>query len=93
MVERQPCTVFHLSPILTYENRTGLHNVLTLKKKLRAFLRPQVRASSQLKDKSCVKPYAYTINYSAICERQLLRKFPNVLGSCQTSVVRSEEYP
>lgn len=102
LVEQQLYTVFHLYPIPIYDDRTGLHHILSFSQKYIArnddsLMYIPIKDMSACKrlgprEKLCSELYAFPIDSSAMCEAQLLKNFQSVPENCQSSTVLSEGY-
>lgn len=102
LVEQYTYTLFHLYPIPVYDNRTGLHHVLSFSKKYLA-RDDDALMYVPIKDLSICKPltpyqklcsnlYAYPIDINAACEAQLFRSYKSIPDNCQSSIIHGQGY-
>lgn len=102
LVEQQIFTAFHLYPIPIYDDRTGLHHVLSFSQKYIAknddsLMYIPIRDLSACKplavrQKLCSELYAYPIDANALCEAQLFKNFKSVPDNCHSSIIFSVGY-
>lgn len=102
LVDQQLYTAYHLYPIPIYDDRTGLHHVLSFSQKyiakgddsLMYIPVKDLSACKQLstRQKLCSELYSYPIDSNALCEAQLLKNFKSVPDNCQSSVILSQGY-
>lgn len=102
LVEQQIYTAFHLYPIPIYDDRTGLHHLLSFTQRyiaknddsLMYIPISDLSACKPLavRHKLCSELYAYPIDTNAVCEAQLLKNFNSVPNNCRSSIIFSEGY-
>lgn len=102
LTDPQSYTMFHLYPIPIYDNRTGIHHILSFNEKLIArdddsLTYALIKDPSQCKQlsprkKLCSNIYAYPIDSNAACEAQLFRNTKQLPENCQTSMIYSQGY-
>lgn len=102
LVEPQNYNTYRLYPIPIYDNRTGLHHILSISQKFIArdddsLMYIPISKLSECKPlyfgtKLCSNLFAYPIDQNAICEARILKPVLKLPENCQTSFIISQGY-